>query len=86
METHIHFSLCRIDPLYLLTKGDNNLADDTELYATGQNYLNRERDVVGSVRGYVPFVGYVTIWLSENPWMKKVMLGLTAVMMVVQRE
>jgi hypothetical protein len=32
----------------------NNAADDTELYATGQNFLNREEDVIGSVIGYVP--------------------------------
>lgn len=30
----------------LLTKGDNNAADDTELYARGQDYLNR-KDIVG---------------------------------------
>lgn len=72
-------------PLKLLTKGDNNLADDTELYARGQDYLSRS-DVIGSVIGYVPFVGYVTIMLSEHPWMKKVLLGLMGVMVVLQRE
>jgi hypothetical protein len=30
----------------LLTKGDNNAADDTELYARGQDYLNR-KDIIG---------------------------------------
>lgn len=69
----------------LLTKGDNNLADDTELYARGQDYLTQS-DVIGSVIGYVPFVGYVTIMLSEHPWMKKVLLGLMGVMVVLQRE
>ena len=38
----------------------NNAADDTELYAKGQNYLNREEDVIGSVVGYVPLVSLVT--------------------------
>ncbi|KAE8367716.1 ubiquitin-conjugating enzyme/RWD-like protein [Aspergillus caelatus] len=50
----------------LLTKGDNNIADDVELYARGQDYLNREEDIVGSVRGYIPMVGYVTILLSDK--------------------
>ncbi|TGJ87373.1 hypothetical protein E0Z10_g1417 [Xylaria hypoxylon] len=59
----------------LLTKGDNNAADDTELYARGQDYLER-KDIIGSVVGYVPFVGYVTIMLSEHPWLKTVMLGI----------
>jgi signal peptidase len=73
-------------PLRLLTKGDNNLADDTELYATGQSFLNRKEDVIGSVVGFIPFVGYVTILLSEHPWLKQVMLGLMGVMVVLQRE
>ncbi|KAK2805265.1 Signal peptidase complex catalytic subunit [Emmonsiellopsis sp. PD_5] len=70
----------------LLTKGDNNLADDTELYARGQDYLDRKEDIVGSVRGYVPAVGYVTIMLSEHPWMKTVLLGIMGLMVVLQRE
>ena len=78
--------LCRDEPLKLLTKGDNNLSDDTELYARGQAYLERSKDVIGSVVGYIPFVGYVTILLSEHPWLKTVMLGLMGVMVVIQRE
>ncbi|AEO66474.1 6064762f-6c9f-4466-8c86-5357ff2d14d3 [Thermothielavioides terrestris] len=69
----------------LLTKGDNNAADDTELYARGQDYLTR-KDIVGSVVAYIPFVGYVTIMLSEHPWLKTVMLGLMGLMVVMQRE
>jgi signal peptidase len=73
-------------PLKLLTKGDNNAADDTELYAPGQRYLNREEDVIGNVIGYIPAVGYVTIMLSEHPWLKSVMLGMMGLMVVLQRE
>lgn len=76
----------RDKPLKLLTKGDNNMADDTELYAKGQDYLNRSEDIIGSVVGYIPFVGYVTILLSEHPWMKTVLLGLMGIMVVLQRE
>lgn len=76
----------REKPLKLLTKGDNNVADDTELYAAGQGYLNRQADIIGSVVGYIPFVGYVTILLSEHPWLKTVLLGLMGVMVVLQRE
>ncbi|KAJ5684080.1 uncharacterized protein N7477_000425 [Penicillium maclennaniae] len=70
----------------LLTKGDNNLADDTELYARGQDHLSREEDIVGSVRGYIPMVGYVTIMLSEHPWLKTVLLGIMGLMVMLQRE
>ncbi|KAK7512550.1 hypothetical protein HDK77DRAFT_212514 [Phyllosticta capitalensis] len=74
------------NPLRLLTKGDNNVADDTELYARGQSFLNREKDVIGSVFGFIPWVGYVTILLSEYPWLKTVMLGLMGLTVVLQRE
>ena len=79
-------ALCSDKPLRLLTKGDNNLADDTELYARGQDYLERSKDIIGSVIGYIPFVGYVTILLSEHPWLKTVLLGLMGIMVVLQRE
>ncbi|KAJ5692859.1 hypothetical protein N7462_002282 [Penicillium macrosclerotiorum] len=70
----------------LLTKGDNNVAADTMLYADNQDYLNRQEDIVGSVRGYIPGVGYVTIMLSEHPWLKTVLLGLMGLMVMLQRE
>ena len=69
----------------LLTKGDNNVADDTELYARGQDYIER-KDIIGSVVAYIPFVGYVTILLSEHPWLKTVMLGIMGLVVVLQRE
>ncbi|PSK55992.1 signal peptidase complex catalytic subunit sec11 [Elsinoe australis] len=72
--------------LKLLTKGDNNAADDTELYARGQSYLDRSTDIVGSVKGYIPFVGYVTILLSEYPWLKTAMLVFMGITVVLQRE
>ncbi|KAI0914958.1 signal peptidase-like protein complex catalytic subunit SEC11 [Ustulina deusta] len=69
----------------LLTKGDNNAADDTELYARGQDYLDRS-DIIGSVVGYIPFVGYVTIMFGEHPWLKTVMFGIMGLLVVLQRE
>ncbi|KAI5853901.1 signal peptidase complex catalytic subunit SEC11 [Tricharina praecox] len=73
-------------PLNLLTKGDNNHADDTELYARNQFYLDREKEVIGSVVGYIPFVGYVTILLSEHPWAKSVLLGIMGLLVILERE
>jgi len=73
------------DDAKILTKGDNNVADDTELFARGQDYLER-KDIIGSVVAYIPFVGYVTILLSEHPWLKTVMLGIMGLVVVLQRE
>lgn len=74
------------DGVKVLTKGDNNAASDEELYARGQDLLDRDRDVVGSVVGFVPFVGYGTILLSEYPWLKKVMLAAMGLSVLLQRE
>ena len=54
-------------------------------YARGQDFLERD-DLIGSVMGYIPFVGYVTIMLSEHPWLKTVMLGIMGLVVVLQRE
>ena len=52
-----------------LTKGDNNNVDDRGLYAHGQVWLDR-KDVVGRARGYVPYIGIVTIIMNEYPELK----------------
>jgi signal peptidase len=66
---------------YLLTKGDNNERDDLPLYGYGKTYLNRENDIVGNVKGYLPKVGYITILITENKYFKYAMfafLGISA--------
>lgn len=66
---------------YLFTKGDNNERDDLPLYGYGKTYLNREKDIVGNVKGYLPKVGYVTILITENQYFKYAMfafLGISA--------
>lgn len=52
-----------------LTKGDNNSVDDRGLYAPGQLWLTKQ-DVVGRARGFLPYVGMVTILMNEYPKFK----------------
>ena len=52
-----------------LTKGDNNNVDDRGLYAPGQLWLDR-KDVVGRARGFLPYVGIVTIIMNAYPKFK----------------
>lgn len=70
----------------LLTKGDNNAMDDLDLYAHKQMYLNREEEVIGSVKAYIPVVGYITILLTENQNFKYALLGLIGVATLLQNE
>jgi len=54
---------------YILTKGDYNPQDDRALYNAGQYYLHKS-DLTGRVRGYVPYIGMVIIFLNDftNLW------------------
>ena len=52
-----------------LTKGDNNRVDDRGLYAPGQLWLT-PKDVVGRAKGFLTYVGMVTIMMNEYPKLK----------------
>eukprot|EP00049_Salpingoeca_infusionum_P008563 m.142040 g.142040 ORF g.142040 m.142040 type:complete len:150 (+) comp14048_c0_seq1:207-656(+) len=68
-----------------LTKGDNNRVDDRGLYPPGQMWLSPD-EVVGRARGFVPYVGMVTILMNDYPMFKFVLLGLLGLFVLVQRE
>ena len=61
---------------FFLTKGDNNAGDDIPLYSARNIYLNKEKDIVGTVVAYVPLVGYATIGLNESEKAKYAIMGL----------
>ncbi|KAG0681311.1 Signal peptidase complex catalytic subunit [Pichia californica] len=71
---------------YLLTKGDNNERDDLPLYGYGKTYLNREKDIVGNVKGYLPKIGYVTILITENVYFKYAMFAFLAISALFSQE
>uniref|UniRef100_A0A0K8TQ36 Signal peptidase complex catalytic subunit SEC11 n=1 Tax=Tabanus bromius TaxID=304241 RepID=A0A0K8TQ36_TABBR len=68
-----------------LTKGDNNSVDDRGLYAPGQLWL-RENDIVGRARGFLPYVGMITIYMNEYPNLKYAILGILAIYVLLHRE
>ncbi|KAK4684507.1 signal peptidase I, partial [Tremellales sp. Uapishka_1] len=68
----------------LLTKGDNNDGDDIQLYG-GIQWLQREH-IIGKVRGFLPYVGYVTIAMNDFPQLKYALLGLTGLYLLIQKE
>ncbi|CAR30722.1 ZYRO0E00704p [Zygosaccharomyces rouxii] len=70
----------------LLTKGDNNAGDDIPLYGRKKIYLQKERDIVGTVKGYVPQLGYVTIWISENKYAKLALMGFLGISALLSNE
>ncbi|XP_033126596.1 signal peptidase complex catalytic subunit SEC11A [Anneissia japonica] len=68
-----------------LTKGDNNSVDDRGLYAPGQLWLER-KDVVGRARGFVPYVGIVTILMNDYPKFKYFVLAGLGLFVLIHRE
>ncbi|KAF8558593.1 hypothetical protein OG21DRAFT_1455141 [Imleria badia] len=68
----------------MLTKGDNNHVDDIELYQ-GLDYLER-RHIIGKVRGFLPYIGYVTIAMNDFPQLKYALLGGLGLLALIQRE
>jgi signal peptidase I len=66
----------------LLTRGDNNEADDIGLYPPGQRFLYGS-DIVGAVKGYMPYIGYTTIILSEYPWLRVALIGTIGLVVVL---
>lgn len=68
-----------------LTKGDNNLVDDTSLYALGKPYLTRNY-IKSVVIGYIPYFGQITLWTSSVPGLKNVILLFVGVSVFLTRE
>eukprot|EP01083_Nonionella_stella_P022250 61554_1 len=69
----------------LLTKGDNNDSNDRGLYNRGQWWIG-EKDLIGRVRGYLPYVGYFTIILNEKPVFKWALVAAMGIFVLFSRE
>lgn len=68
-----------------LTKGDNNSVDDRGLYNPGQLWVRRN-EVVGRARGFLPYVGIVTILMNDYPKFKYAILGILGLFVLIHRE
>mmetsp|Transcript_83764 Transcript_83764/g.194871 ORF Transcript_83764/g.194871 Transcript_83764/m.194871 type:complete len:182 (+) Transcript_83764:85-630(+) len=69
----------------LLTKGDNNQVDDRGLYAHRQLFIGR-KEVMGRAQAFLPYVGMITIWLNDYPWLKYILIGSMGFFVIIGRE
>ncbi|KAJ4810379.1 Signal peptidase I [Rhynchospora pubera] len=69
----------------ILTKGDNNQVDDITLYSGGQLWLNLHH-IIGRAIGYLPYVGYLTIIMTEMPIVKYLLIGVLALLVITSEE
>uniref|UniRef100_A0A453M5M2 signal peptidase I n=1 Tax=Aegilops tauschii subsp. strangulata TaxID=200361 RepID=A0A453M5M2_AEGTS len=66
----------------ILTKGDNNFEDDRLLYAHGELWL-QQHHIMGRAVGYLPYVGWVTIVMTEKPIIKYILTNPEVTMVVL---
>ncbi|XP_020584769.1 signal peptidase complex catalytic subunit SEC11A-like isoform X2 [Phalaenopsis equestris] len=69
----------------VLTKGDNNSGDDRALYAHGQLWL-QQHHIMGRAVGFLPYVGWVTITLTEKPIIKYLLIGALGLLVITSKE
>ncbi|KAK2604302.1 hypothetical protein N8I77_007245 [Diaporthe amygdali] len=67
------------DKQRFLTKGDNNEADDVTLYPKGRTLVSR-REVIGFVRLYVPWMGWLVIGFQEIHWIRYLIAAIIGVL------
>ncbi|XP_027125305.1 signal peptidase complex catalytic subunit SEC11C isoform X1 [Coffea eugenioides] len=69
----------------ILTKGDANPGDDIGLYAPGQRWLE-QRHIMGRAVGFLPYVGWVTIIMTEKPIVKYVLIGVLGLLVITSKD
>ncbi len=87
------FNLCKIlfysfrenGDYNALTKGDNNPVNDRGLYEDKQLWLNK-RHIVGRIRGYLPYIGILTILLNDYPYLKWAVLAIMGLMVLTSKD
>ena len=68
-----------------LTKGDNNEVNDRGLYDNNALWLNRE-NLHGRIKGFLPYVGILTILLNDYPKVKWMILGFMGLMVITSSD
>lgn len=71
--------------IFCLTKGDNNNIHDRGLYNTNQLWLSRE-DLSGRVKGYVPYLGMITIIMNDYPMIKVAFIVIFGLFVIMSKE
>ncbi|XP_038890890.1 signal peptidase complex catalytic subunit SEC11C-like isoform X1 [Benincasa hispida] len=71
--------------VYFLTKGDSNEFDDIPLYAENQLWLERQH-IMGKAIGFLPYVGYATIIMTDMPIIKYILIGVLGLLVLTSND
>ncbi|XP_028097694.1 signal peptidase complex catalytic subunit SEC11A-like [Camellia sinensis] len=71
----------------VLTKGDHNLHDDRRggLYAPGQLWI-QQHHILGRAVGFLPYVGWVTIIMTDKPIVKYILIGALGLFVIISKD
>lgn len=73
----------------ILTKGDNNPTEDRALYnpdgALTKLWLE-EDEILGRAKGYLPQVGKMTIYLTDYPALKYILIAVLGLFVLTAKE
>lgn len=68
-----------------MTKGDANPVNDRGLYEDNQLWLNK-RHIVGRIKGFLPYIGILTILLNDYPMLKWGVLLIMGIMVLTSND
>ncbi|OIR58715.1 MAG: signal peptidase I [Amphiamblys sp. WSBS2006] len=71
--------------LFFLTKGDNNKGHDRPLYGGKKMWLHGE-NIQAKVKGYIPFLGNISLIIKEYPAVKTVLISTMCLLTLLTRE
>nr|KJB64777.1 hypothetical protein B456_010G064400 [Gossypium raimondii] len=69
----------------ILTKGDANLYDDRMLYTSSNRWL-QQKYIMGRAVGFLPYVGWLTIIMTDKPIIKYILLGALGLLVITSKE
>ena len=75
-----------------MTKGDNNQPNDRGIYEHIADPNRRKqwwigkKNITGRILGFLPYVGYATILLNDNPSLKWTVLAIMAIMVLTSKD
>ncbi|XP_058098910.1 uncharacterized protein LOC131243521 isoform X3 [Magnolia sinica] len=82
----VHEKLGTEGEIKVLTKGDNNDKDDRNgVYTNGQLWVQRHH-IIGRTIGFLPYVGWATIIMTEKPVIKYLLIGALGLLAITSKD
>ena len=72
-------------PARLASSPPHLIAFSPLLFAAGQSWINKEH-VIGRAKGYLPYIGMVTILMNDYPMIKYILVGLMGLFVLTTKE